>query len=42
LLVAGSIGLIGLFWGLIMQGTRPEELPTITEVPSEPVYRKTA
>jgi len=42
LLVAGSIGLIGLFWGLIMRGTKPEELPTIAEVPSEPVYRKTA
>ena len=42
LLVAGSIGLIGLFWGLIMRSTRPEELPTMAEVSSEPVYRKTA
>jgi hypothetical protein len=42
LLVAGSIGLIGLFWGLIMRSTRPEELPTMAEVPSEPVYRKIA
>lgn len=41
-LVAGSIGLIGLFWGLIMRSTRPEELPTMAEVSSEPVYRKTA
>lgn len=41
-LTAGSIGLIGLFWGLIIRSTRPEELPTRPEVPSEPVYRKTA
>jgi hypothetical protein len=41
-LAAGSIGLFGLFWGLIMGSTRPEELPTVAEVPSEPVYRKTA
>lgn len=42
LLVTGSIGLIALFWGLIMRSTRPEELPTFAEVPSEPVYRKIA
>jgi len=42
LLVTGSIGLIALFWGLIMRSTRPEELPTFAEVPSEPLYRKTA
>ena len=42
LLAAGSIGLIGLFWGLIVRSTRPEELPTMAEVPSEPVYRKIA
>jgi hypothetical protein len=41
-LTAGSIGLIGLFLGLIIRSTRPEELPTRPEVPSEPVYRKTA
>ncbi|MBA2253047.1 MAG: hypothetical protein H0W13_10160 [Nitrospirales bacterium] len=41
LLVAGSICLIGLFWGLIMRSTRPEELPAMAEVSSEPVYRKT-
>ncbi len=42
LLVAGSTGLMGLFGiGLMMRG-RPEELPTFAEVPSEPVYRKTA
>lgn len=43
LLMAGSIGLIGMFFiGLMMPSARPEELPTIREVPSEPVYRKTA
>jgi hypothetical protein len=43
LLMAGSIGLIGLFCGLIMRSNRPEdELPTMAEVSSEPVYRKTA
>lgn len=43
LLGAGSIGLMGLFGiGLMMREARPEELPTIAEVPSEPVYRKTA
>ena len=42
LLAAGSIGLIGLFWGLIMRSTRPEELPTMAEVTPEPVYRKIA
>lgn len=42
LLAAGSIGLIGLFCGLIMRSTRPEELPTMAEVPSEPAYRKIA
>lgn len=42
-LIAGSIGLIGLFGiGLMMSGTKPEEMPTIHHVPSEPVYRKTA
>jgi hypothetical protein len=43
LLIAGSIGLIGVFFiGLMMPSARPEELPTMREVPSEPVYRKTA
>lgn len=43
LLTVGSIGLIGMFFiGLMMPGGRPEELPTSREVPSEPVYRKTA
>jgi hypothetical protein len=43
LLMAGSIGLIGVFFiGLMMPSARPEELPTMREVPSEPVYRKTA
>jgi hypothetical protein len=42
LLAAGSIGLIGLFCGLIVRSTRPEDLPTMAEVPSEPVYRKIA
>ncbi|MDQ6736067.1 MAG: hypothetical protein M3Z35_18460 [Nitrospirota bacterium] len=43
LLMAGSIGLIGIFFiGLMMPSARPEELPTIREVPSESVYRKTA
>jgi hypothetical protein len=43
LFAAGSIGLIGLiFVGLMMQGARPDERPTIREVPSEPAYRKTA
>lgn len=42
-LMAGSIGLIGVFFiGLMMPAARPEELPTIREFPSEPVYRKTA
>jgi hypothetical protein len=42
-LMAGSIGLIGVFFvGLMMPSARPEELPTIREFPSEPVYRKTA
>ncbi|HKN88451.1 MAG TPA: hypothetical protein VJV04_16410 [Nitrospiraceae bacterium] len=43
LLIAGSIGLIGVFFvGLMMPSVRPEESPSIREVPSEPVYRKTA
>lgn len=43
-LMVGSIGLIGVFFiGLMMPSARPEEeLPTIREFPSEPVYRKTA
>lgn len=43
LLMAGSIGLIGvLFIGLMMPSARPEESLTVHELPSEPVYRKTA
>lgn len=43
LLMAGSIGLIGAFFiGLMMPSARPEELPLMREVSSEPVYRKTA
>jgi len=43
LLVAGSMGLIGVFFiGLMMPSARPEERPIVREVPSEPVYRKTA
>ena len=43
LFLAGSLGLIGLFWiGLTMPGTRPEEAPTMGDIESEPAYRKTA
>jgi hypothetical protein len=42
-LIAGSIGLIGVFFVVLtMAPTRPETAPTMREVPSEPVYRKTA
>jgi len=44
-LIGGSLGLIGLFFAALAMATgRPEAAPTTTmqEIPSEPVYRKTA
>jgi len=43
LLVAGSIGLIGLFCvGFLLPGSKLDERPVLRDVPAEPMYRKTA
>ena len=43
LLVAGSIGLIGLFCvGFLLPGNKLDERPVLRDVPAEPMYRKTA